>query len=124
MAWLKHLAEGRVPWALPVFCLGEFVRVCTHRSVFTPPSTMQQALAALDALLKSPMVRVLSPTPRFPHHLADILLAADARGNLAFDAQIAAVCRDHGVGRLLTEDRDFARFTRLDLITLGEGPGV
>jgi predicted nucleic acid-binding protein len=32
------------------------------------------------------------------------------RGNLALDAQIAAVCREHGLAEILTEDRDFARF--------------
>ncbi|MGH8609278.1 MAG: hypothetical protein ACREX9_18255 [Gammaproteobacteria bacterium] len=40
---------------------------------------------------------------------------ADARGNLAFDAQIAAVCAEHRVTALLTADRDFARFSRLKL---------
>jgi predicted nucleic acid-binding protein len=32
------------------------------------------------------------------------------QGNLAFDAQLVAVCREHGVVEILTEDRDFARF--------------
>lgn len=31
-------------------------------------------------------------------------------GNLVFDAQIVAVCREAGISALLTEDRDFARF--------------
>jgi predicted nucleic acid-binding protein len=48
--------------------------------------------------------------------------AADARGNLAFDAQIAAVCREQGVSRLLTADRDFARFSGIHLVTLEESP--
>jgi predicted nucleic acid-binding protein len=29
-----------------------------------------------------------------------------------FDAQIVALCREAGVSALLTEDRDFARFSR------------
>ena len=32
---------------------------------------------------------------------------------LVFDAQIVALCREHGVSRLLTEDRDFDRFKGL-----------
>jgi predicted nucleic acid-binding protein len=32
------------------------------------------------------------------------------QGDLAFDAQLVAVCREHGVVEILTEDRDFARF--------------
>ena len=40
----------------------------------------------------------------------------------AFDAQIAAVCREHGVGRLLTQDRDFSRFPWIEIIDLDEDP--
>jgi predicted nucleic acid-binding protein len=43
---------------------------------------------------------------------------ADAIGNLVFDAQIVAVCRESGVSRLLTEDRDFARFPGFKTRTL------
>jgi predicted nucleic acid-binding protein len=35
---------------------------------------------------------------------------AEASGNLMFDAQIVALCREAGVTALLTEDRDFDRF--------------
>ena len=38
---------------------------------------------------------------------------ANATGNLVFDAQIAALCRESGVSRLVTEDRDFNRFKGL-----------
>ena len=34
----------------------------------------------------------------------------NAVGNLVFDAQIVALCREHGVSKLFTEDRDFDRF--------------
>jgi len=40
---------------------------------------------------------------------------ANAVGNLVYDAQIVAVCRESGVTTLLTEDRDFRRFADLDL---------
>ena len=43
---------------------------------------------------------------------------ADARGNLAFDAQIAALCLEHGVGEILTLDRDFTRFPGLKILDL------
>ena len=28
--WLTELSEGEEPWALPVFAMGEFLRVVTH----------------------------------------------------------------------------------------------
>ena len=40
---------------------------------------------------------------------------ADSRGNLMFDAQIGALCREHGIGTILTNDRDFARFEPLQV---------
>jgi toxin-antitoxin system PIN domain toxin len=115
---LTELAVGDLPWAIPVFCIGEFVRVVTHLRLFDPPSTLDEAAAALEGLLKSPTLRILSPGPRYPKLFAEALREADARGNLAFDAQIAAVCREHGTGRLLTMDKDFARFRGLQLLDL------
>jgi toxin-antitoxin system PIN domain toxin len=122
LLWLRTLAEGRVPWGLPVFCLGEFVRVVTHPRVLDPPSTVSQAVAALEGLLESPTLRVLSPGPRYAELFFDAVRQADARGNLSFDAQIFAVCRERGASRLLTLDRDFARFPGIRIVTLDVEP--
>jgi len=122
LAWLRHFAEGRRPWGLPVFCVGEFVRVVTHPRVLDPPVPLKEAIAALDGLLASPTVRVLSPGRQFSEIYFETLRAGDGRGNLAFDAQIAAVCLEHGADRLLTLDRDFARFPDLELVAFAEGP--
>jgi len=115
---LSELVLGDIPWAIPVFCLGEFVRVVTHPRLFDPPSTLDEAIAALQGLFESPMLRILSPGSRYPRLFAEALRQADARGNLAFDAQIAAVCHEQGAGRLLTMDRDFARFSGLHMLDL------
>lgn len=116
---LRELAQGAAAWALPVFVIGEFLRVATHPRVFHPPSTPDQATQAVDALLASPSLRVLSPGGRYWLLLREALLEADARGNLAFDAQIVAVCREHGVRTLLTQDRDFRRFSGIAITRLG-----
>jgi toxin-antitoxin system PIN domain toxin len=122
LAWLQHLAAGSVPWGIPVFCLGEFVRVTTHPRILDPPSTLEESRSALSGLLSSPTVRVLSPGSRYPLLLDESLRVADARGNLAFDAQIAAVCLEQGASRLLTVDRDFARFPELQIVTPDQPP--
>jgi toxin-antitoxin system PIN domain toxin len=119
LASLRRLAESDVPWGIPVFCLGEFLRVVTHPRLLDPPSSLDQALGTLDALLEAPGLRLLSPREKFPAFLSEAMREADARGNLAFDAQIAAVCREHGVDRLLTYDRDFKRFPRLEVVQPG-----
>lgn len=112
-ARLTVLAEGDAPWALPVFCLGEFLRVVTHPRLFDPPHTIDEACSALDRVLESPSVRLLNPGERFWALLAEAVREADATGNLVFDAQLAALCRENGVSALLTEDRDFDRFPGL-----------
>ena len=120
--WILHLAEGSVPWGLPVFCIGEFIRVVTHRNVFEPPSTIEQAIGAVESLLACPTVRILNPTSSYFENMKEMLKAADAKGNLAFDAQIAAVCRDHGITDLVTDDRDFSRFPHIRVITVETEP--
>ena len=107
---LTELAEGPLPWALPVFCIGEFLRVITHPRLFDPPYNPAEACAALERLLASPSLRVIYPGPSFIEILTKAIREAGAIGNLIFDAQIVAVCREAGVGTLLTEDRDFDRF--------------
>jgi toxin-antitoxin system PIN domain toxin len=122
LEWLTYLAEGHLPWAIPVFCLGEFVRVVTHTRIFDPPSSLKQALSALEGLLQSPTLRLLNPGPRYPALFDEMVRAADTRGNLVFDAQIAAVCQEQGVSKLLTLDRDFARCPRIEILTLDASP--
>lgn len=104
------LAVRPAPWGVPVFCLGEFVRVVTHRKVLNPPSSLEQATTFLDRLSESDSFRVLLPDVEYWTDLKAALEIASAKGNLAFDAQIAALCVRHGA-TLLTADRDFARFS-------------
>ena len=118
VALLRELAEGQVPWGIPVFCIGEFLRVVTHRRVFNPPTPLEEALSAIDALLESPTVRLLMPGERYWTLLTDTASRAQTTGNLVFDAQIAALCLEHGVEALVSEDRDFTRFQGLTVVPI------
>ena len=82
----------------------------THLRVFAPPSNLHTALDFIDRLLESPSVRLLLPGSTYPSTFRHVCEAAEIRGNLSFDAQIVAVCIEHGVHQLLTADRDFSRF--------------
>jgi toxin-antitoxin system PIN domain toxin len=115
LARLRELAEGDARWGLPVFCLGEFVRLVTHPAVFHPASTLAEAVSVLEQLVASPSLEVLAPGERYWPLLRAALEEARASGNLAFDAQIVAVCREAGVRALVTEDRDFRRFADFPL---------
>ena len=119
-AELVRLAEGTEPWALPVFCLTEFMRVVTHRRVFTPPSTISQAVDFINGIVAAPTCSIALPGTDFLRHLETTVRRADARGNLMFNAQIAALCREHGIAAILTNDRDFERFDKLQVRYLDE----
>ncbi len=109
---VEALAKGNALWGVPVFCVAEFLRVVTHEGVFDPPYDAKKACAAVQTLLESPSLRVLMPGPRYLPLLTEAIQEADATGNMVFDAQIVALCRETGVSSLLTEDRDFARFSK------------
>ena len=48
-----------------------------------------------------------------------LIVLAGATGNLVFDAQIAAVCLEHGATRILSDDHDFRRFAGMEVRRLG-----
>jgi len=111
---LLALADGPELWGIPVFCLGEFLRVATHPAILQPPSSLKAALDALEALFESSSLRVLMPEEQFPRILLRTVAQAKAIGNLAFDAQIAALCHEHGIRVLWSNDRDFALFAGIE----------
>jgi hypothetical protein len=115
---LTELAEGRVRWAIPVFCLGEFLRVITHPRLFAPPYSAEEGCSALERILGSPSLNVIVPGADFPALLSAAIREANAVGNLVFDAQVVAVCRENGVSALLTEDHDFDRFQGFQTVHL------
>lgn len=116
---LVGLAEGEDLWALPVFCVTEFLRVVTHRRVFNPPSTTTEAFDFIKSLTGSPTCVVVRPEAAYIEHLEAVTRQANARGNLIFDAQIAALCREHGIATIMTHDQDFKRFDGLQVKLIG-----
>lgn len=117
-AWLVTLAQGIQRWTLPVFCVAEFVRVVTHERVFSRPSTIAEAASFIEGLTDAPTCEVLQPGPDFLEQLFATARESEAAGNLIFDAQIAALCAEHGVNEILTNDADFWRFKDLRVLRL------
>ncbi|MHB8263507.1 MAG: TA system VapC family ribonuclease toxin [Acidimicrobiales bacterium] len=116
---LVALANGTSAWGIPIFVVGEFLRVVTHPRVLHPPTPMREALRMLDTLLASPSARLLIPGTRYLEILEEIVVTSRATGNTVFDAQIASVCIENGAGTILTNDRGFMMF---DGITIQELP--
>lgn len=115
---LMRLADGKDLWGIPVFCLAEFLRVVTHPAILHPPTTLDKAMEALEVLITSPTLRILFPGEVFVQILLDTLRRSGVAGNLIYDAQIAALCLEHSVRTLLTNDSDFSHFEGLETQTL------
>ena len=113
VAVVRELAEGRATWGLPWPCVHEFYAKVTHPRVFSPPSTVTQALAQIDAWLASPSLSLLGEALDHWQRLRELLNAARVQGPMVHDARIAAICLSHGVDVFLTADRDFGRFPSL-----------
>ena len=96
-------------------CLSEFFRVVTHPKVFNPPSKLDEAVDFVMSVTNAPSCRLLKPGRHYIDQFFTVLREAHARGNLVFDAQIVALCIEHGVAKVLTDDRDFERFSGISV---------
>jgi uncharacterized protein len=83
-----------------------------------PPSVVGvRGVRFLEALLRSPSARPLTPTACHAAVLgASLANVAAACGNLLHDLHTAVLVREHGVSRVVTRDRDVHRFGYLDAV--------
>lgn len=105
---LRELAEGPAPWMIPWPCVHEFLAVVTHPRIFRPPSTLDQALAQVDAWRESPGLVLASEPAGYWDELRECLRAGKVVGPRVHDARVATICACNGVSELWTADRDFS----------------
>jgi toxin-antitoxin system PIN domain toxin len=110
---VDSLRHQSAPWAIPWPCVHEFIGIVTHTNIYRPPTSLNQALAAVDAWLASGNLHLLSESPGYFDKLRELVLAAKLSGPRIHDARVAALCLHHGVRELWTADRDFSMFPKL-----------
>ena len=110
---LEPLAENSEPWAIPWPCFYEFFAIVTHPRIYRPATTIEDALAQIEALKSSPGLVTLSETGDYWPVLRGLLATSGVTGPTVHDARIAALCLHHGVTELWTADRDFSHFPSL-----------
>lgn len=112
---LARWRQQRTPWFVTWSVLYEFIRLVSHPRKMRRPVTVQEAWRAVEALLASPGLRVLTATDRHAQVARAVLEETPGlTGNLAHDAHIAVLLREHGVRRIYTRDADFFRFPFLE----------
>jgi len=92
-----------------------YLRIATHPSIFDRPLTPDEAMANIGMLLTLPHVRFLSEEEGFWDIYREMTSEVPTRGNLVPDAHLAAILRQHGVKKLYSHDRDFLKFSFLDV---------
>ena len=103
-----------------VFYLGwptvmAYLRIATHPTVFDYPLSPDDAMANIGTLLNVRHARLLSEEEGFWDVYRATAAEVPTRGNLVPDAHLAALLRYHGVKTLYTHDRDFLKFSFLEV---------
>jgi uncharacterized protein len=110
---LESLISSAGMWAITWPSVHEFIAVSTHPRVYSPPSTLLQAIEQMEIWMSTPNIRLLGETPSYWEELKTLALQSKISGPPIHDARIAAICLQHGVSELWTADRDFSRFPKL-----------
>jgi toxin-antitoxin system PIN domain toxin len=92
-----------------------YLRVATHSGVFGHPLSPDEAMTNIETLLNLPHARFLSEGEGFWDVYRATAAEVPTRGNFVPDSHLAALLRYHGVKTLYTHDRDFLKFTFLDV---------
>jgi toxin-antitoxin system PIN domain toxin len=108
-AWFDAMLDGDEPFTVPVLVWGSFLRLVTNRRIFAVPTPRADAFAFIDATVAQPLHVGVEPGPRHLALVRRLCDEADADGDLVPDAVIGAIAVEYD-GRLVTLDRDFARF--------------
>ena len=110
--WVDELVGSENAYAVSDHVLAGFLRVVTHPRVFHPPTPLPAALAFTAAWRDRPNAVPVQPGARHWDIFTRLCRDADARGNLAPDAWLAALAIESGC-EFVTTDRDYARFPGL-----------
>jgi uncharacterized protein len=111
--WWKSLLESGAGVGLYTGVAFAFIRLSTHRRVFSKPLTVEQAFAYLQNWLAHPNVELVDAEVEDLRLAERLLSAAGTGGNLVSDAQVAAAA--HRLKAIIhSADTDFDRFTGIN----------
>jgi uncharacterized protein len=110
--WLVDEVNSERPFALADLAVAGFLRVVTNPRIYATPTPLREAIRFLDGLFEQLTCVAVAAGPRHWEIVRQVIVDADARGNLVPDAHLAAMAIEHGA-TVATRDRGFARFARV-----------
>lgn len=113
---VEDLVNGDRPWAVAWPSLHELVERVTHPHAVVRPLPARDASGFVEALLSSPSVLALGPTPRHAAVISEVLAAFGAPATMPRGLEVAVTLREHGVRELLTTDQGMKRYRHLTVI--------
>lgn len=113
--FLESCAAGPELLYLAWPVLMSYLRVATHSRIFAAPLTPDEAFGNVTALLAMPHVCAVSELDGFADAYEHVTDGLTVRGNLVPDAHLAAILFQNGIRTLYSSDRDFRKFSTLDV---------
>ena len=110
--WLEAALLGPEPVAIASPVLAGFLRVVTNPRIFAQPSSLDDALRFIEAVLAAPAAVVPALSERLAGTLAEVCRRSGATADRVPDAYLAAIAMDLDAD-LVTADRGFARYPSL-----------
>ena len=110
--WLGQVIQSDLAYGMCDLVLSGFLRVVTHPRIFSPPSSLADALAFVEEVRSQPNCVIVEPGPRHWSIFTRLCQQAGVKGNLVPDAYFAAIAIESG-SEWISTDRDFSRFPGL-----------
>lgn len=112
LTWWEQVIRRSTPVGIPWVVLCGYIRIMTDPRILQRPLAPGKAVAHVRSWVVQPSVSLLDPGPRHLDILAELLDETGVGGRLMTDTHLAALAIEHHA-ELHSNDRDFARFTRL-----------
>ncbi|MEI7864638.1 MAG: type II toxin-antitoxin system VapC family toxin [Chthoniobacterales bacterium] len=111
-SWWEAALNGSTPVGIPWVTSSGFIRIITNRRILTEPLSPYDAVGLVRTWLDQTGVIILQPGPKFAGLFLGYLEKLGTAGNLATDAQLAALAVENQA-ELQSNDTDFSRFEGL-----------
>jgi predicted nucleic acid-binding protein len=113
---IERAASSSGGWGVALPSVAEFWAIVTHPAAAGRPSTPEEALDFLDALVREGGAQVFQAGPAFPERLTQLAADLAVTGPRIFDLQIALLAFDGGATEIWTHDRKFVSVPGLRVV--------